>query len=148
MRNLDMYGKEVRNGDYLVEGHEEYCYIFKVRDNKPVVLAKECLVNQNLVKMPAESFEEATERIRSRVDHGELPDFFIGLYERELERMKNPITKDLMRIEDNSRSKIIWDKFLAEDNDEIEVIHSIDEHTYESVVIAKFPDGELVLTKN
>lgn len=116
----DMYGTEVKNGDFLVEGNEEFCYIFLVENNKPILIAKESIVYNNLIKYSIGNFEELDAEMK---ENEQAPPFLKNYFKRLAERMQDINPESLMKVD----NKNIYEKFFSEGHEEIRADYNFNE---------------------
>lgn len=130
----DIYGKQVNNGDIMVEGdnYGEVALFFKVENNKPILKARWGI--GVLDKYDEGVIRELNEKMNIAVDEGRAPDFFKGHYKIVADRLSNIKTEDLILVEGINVE--IVNKFIDEGHDAIDYGSRFPEEK----PIALFPD--------
>lgn len=136
----DMYGKEVINGDFLAEGHEEYCYFFVVIDEKPCLIAR--WGTGVLERYTVNHIEESDKKIKVAIEAGKAPSFMKDYFSTEAKRMITMETKSLCKVEDFSKDVLI--KFIREGHEGISYSMETNDKTFLTTLTASFPDGDMV----
>lgn len=135
----DMYGKEIKNGDILVEGDNwgEVALFFKVIENKPVLIAR--WGTGVLDKYTTDKLRKHSENLKERMESGEkFPEWLIQHYKDSANRLENVDSEELMLVEGINVE--IINKFLDEGHEAIDY-----GCTYpETIPIAVFPDKEII----
>ena len=133
----DIYGKEVVSGDILVEGHEEFCYIFIVENNIPVLKARHGYEEIN--RFTTKDIVELDSKVQRKIVEGELPSFMNKYYKNMLKKMVEIKSDSLMKIVNSDLCKV-FKKFINED---YECVAFTDQLSEDSKLTAYFFDEEI-----
>lgn len=139
----DISGKEVVNGDIMIEGHEDHAYVFEVKERKPILVAL-ISVEEKLEKFTIEDINKLDEEINRSIDKGELgkdASFMRSYYKKMIERMETITTDELVKAADSH--ELVIKKFLKEGYESIVYETKLDDN-YEFSTIVLFPNEEKI----
>lgn len=139
----DMYGKEVVNGDLMSEGHGDHCYIFKVVDNKPMLMAFWGF--EVLEKFTTDNIKENDRKVEEGIKNSETPDFLKNYFKQMLKRIQEMKTESLMKV-DGVELEVIK-RFIDKGHESIEFKSNLSTETYLTTMTAYFPEGEMIRVK-
>lgn len=135
MVKKDMYGKSIRNGEFLAEGHEDHAYIFQLKDNKPVLVA---LLGWGYLKQfSLDTILENDKALQEGIENGHVPPFMRDYHKTTYNRLSNIKTESLCISRTHNQ---IISKFLREGYERIEINNDYDN----SKIVAYFPEEEVV----
>lgn len=132
----DMYNKEVMNGDLMVEGNEDFCYIFKVENDKPKLVALQGI--GKLQKYGVDDIMERDREVKKLVKEKKCPSFLKNYHSNIAERIERMKIDSLMKV--TGIDEKIFNKFIDEGHESI----VYDQQEEDGSPIACFPNEEIV----
>lgn len=143
----DMYGKEVSNGDFLVEGdnYGEVALFFKVMDNKPVLVARWAIGVLDKYNVGKIREHQKMLREQMKVDKS-IPEFYVNYWSNVADRLDNVKLENLMLVKDINAE--ILNKFVDEGHEAIDYTSQFgeDDSAFDPFAkpIAFFPDKTIM----